>query len=384
MPAWLDPKYLRARSLPYWPYFGVILAHFLIVYAVARSVGLEHLFRLGIYTTPLALTVKLLASIAPVYLAIYTVWSRFVRKDRDTVPRILRFVRKHFFDGFKILAIAAPIIAWPMMLSAFTSFKSMIGIITPFGWDEIFANWDRWLHFGIDPWRMTHAVFGGVFPTLALAVLYNIWFFLKWIFMLFFICYFRDPVLRHQYLLSMILSWTVMGSAMAFLFSSAGPCFYHGVVDGHDIFLPLMDRLREIDQVAVDAGYSVRVYPLQIQQMLWDNYQAGSIHLGTGISAMPSIHVAVAVLMALGAWRIGPVIGAIMTLYAIAIQIGSVHFGWHYAIDGYVGALSAWGLWRFSGWTARRLLDRQTHMLETPQTGGAKLGGRYAHPAETA
>ncbi|MCZ6764391.1 MAG: PAP2 family protein, partial [Alphaproteobacteria bacterium] len=40
-------------------------------------------------------------------------------------------------------------------------------------------------------------------------------------------------------------------------------------------------------------------------------------------------------------------------IYAAAIMIGSVHLAWHYAIDGYLGALMAWGIWWLSGHLVR-------------------------------
>ncbi|HET9396791.1 MAG TPA: hypothetical protein VFO36_12100 [Nitrospiraceae bacterium] len=43
-----------------------------------------------------------------------------------------------------------------------------------------------------------------------------------------------------------------------------------------------------------------------------------------------------------------------MTLYAIAIMIGSVHLGWHYAIDGYAGAIGSILIWWMVGLCLRR------------------------------
>jgi hypothetical protein len=34
-----------------------------------------------------------------------------------------------------------------------------------------------------------------------------------------------------------------------------------------------------------------------------------------------------------------------MTLFAIVIFIGSIHLGWHYAIDGYASALATAAIW---------------------------------------
>ena len=41
------------------------------------------------------------------------------------------------------------------------------------------------------------------------------------------------------------------------------------------------------------------------------------------------------------------------TFFAL-ILVGSVHLGWHYAIDGYLGMLGAWIIWRAVGWWLKR------------------------------
>jgi membrane-associated phospholipid phosphatase len=66
------------------------------------------------------------------------------------------------------------------------------------------------------------------------------------------------------------------------------------------------------------------------------------------------MHVASSVLLALLGWRLGRTVGIVLTVFAVLIQIGSVHLGWHYAIDGYIGALGAWLIWSFCG----KLLQR--------------------------
>ena len=72
-----------------------------------------------------------------------------------------------------------------------------------------------------------------------------------------------------------------------------------------------------------------------------------------GIAAAPSLHIGVAVLQALMAWKISPLLGRILTVYAVIILIGSVHLGWHYAVDGYMAIIFAILIWLGVG----RLLD---------------------------
>ncbi len=69
---------------------------------------------------------------------------------------------------------------------------------------------------------------------------------------------------------------------------------------------------------------------------------------------MPSLHVAMVFLFALVGWRSGLVPGIVLTAYAVVIFIGSVHLGWHYAIDGYVGIAGTWLIWKFAGFVLGR------------------------------
>ena len=89
--------------------------------------------------------------------------------------------------------------------------------------------------------------------------------------------------------------------------------------------------------------------------MLWDAYGAGhGVRLGSGISAMPSMHVASSVLFFLLARRVGRAAGWAFGIFALLIFVGSVHLAWHYALDGYVGAAGALLLWRAVGWALSR------------------------------
>ena len=72
---------------------------------------------------------------------------------------------------------------------------------------------------------------------------------------------------------------------------------------------------------------------------------------------VPSLHVAVAAYLACVAldtrWWAIRLLGM---AYAFVILVASVVLGWHYAVDGYAGALGAWAIW----WAVGRWLARAT------------------------
>jgi membrane-associated phospholipid phosphatase len=102
------------------------------------------------------------------------------------------------------------------------------------------------------------------------------------------------------------------------------------------------------------ANEVVPVMALQVQDMLWQAYAGSSTDIGAGISAMPSLHVATAFSYVLLGFDVRRWLGILFAGFAAFIMIGSVHLGWHYAIDGYVGILCTVLIWFAVGW----LLDR--------------------------
>ncbi len=276
-------------------------------------------------------------------LAVGQLIAKVLRRPEEILGFILIFIGMEFF------------------ISAFTSLKSMIPILHPFDMDESFAAMDRWLHFGIDPWRLTHALnevslAASAMLTGVLTFLYALWFFLFWTVLLFFMIRPDTGRLRQQYLISYFLCWVIIGGVFAILLSSAGPVYYNHLVAGTDPFVPLMEVLTDQNEWLTERGGWLRVWPLEIQDKLWETYSNSETTLGSGISAMPSMHVAIAVLMALGVSRLNRKLGFVFWIFALLIQIGSVHLAWHYAIDGYLAAILTVIIWKIAGRLTAKLM----------------------------
>lgn len=243
--------------------------------------------------------------------------------------------------------LASGAIAVPLMTIVILSFghmKALIPIIQPFAWDQTFIALDRALHFGVDPWRIAHAVAGHPFVLTVVTGAYNFWMFLMY-FSLIFACFSTvKRAERMQYLVAFILAWAIGGNLIATIFSSAGPAYVERLGLG-DHFAPLMALLH-------DHAATQSLTALETQDLLWSFYTA-PVSM-SGISAFPSMHVASTTLMALYARSYNRRLGRVIAAFAGLIMLGSVLLAWHYAVDGYAGALVAVSSW----WIAGRLVRR--------------------------
>ena len=251
-----------------------------------------------------------------------------------------------------LLGRGALIGAWLVLMTMFTPFKVMISHLRGFPHDAAFAQADRLLFLGTDPWRATHALIGPA-GTMALQMAYNLWFILMWLSILYLVVRAEKLRLRAQYAIAFVLTWIVVGSLAAFLFASAGPCFVERAF-GDPQFVPLMRELALTDARLKAIHPVLGIHSLGLQDMLWNAYAADRQIFGGGISAMPSMHVALAVLMACAGWRLSRKTGWWLSGFALAIWIGSIHLGWHYAVDGLVALPMTIAIWRASGRLAER------------------------------
>lgn len=327
-------KSLRLQA----PAVAVVALFVLSAFIVERVLERPDFLRLGFVSPTLMLGV---ATYVPLLVIFHATRSVVVEGRSVLDPLTWKTFRTRYFSlealipTLLLLGLIAP------LSSTFVAYKALIPEINPFAWDTAFMDLDAWVHGGRHPWTILLPAFGSPgmidfldavyitwFPALVLTMVWQAW-------------SGRDP-LRAQFFLTYVLSWILLGLLMAVVFSSAGPCYYRAVVGAPSTYDALMAHLGGVDGMKP-------LLALEIQDHLWGAYVGENDSRYQGISAMPSMHLAMAMLMVLVYFRASRVAGIAATVFACLILLGSVMLGWHYAVDGYVGAAMVVPVWWASG-----------------------------------
>lgn len=233
--------------------------------------------------------------------------------------------------------------AFALTVGSFTVYKTLVIRAGGFHLDATFAALDRFLLGGTDAWVLTHGLLPQVEFTRWIDYIYHP------IFMPMMIGYFAcigmraRPALRYTYMSAFLLGYLLVGMIAADLLDSAGPVFDGLLYGDGSTFGALQTLLRGQS----DAG--AELYAIRAQDYLLFAYHEGIVKVGSGISAMPSMHIVLAALWAFVAWHMSRILGVALTAYVLLIWVGSVHLGWHYFSDGLVSLIMIMAIWWVAG-----------------------------------
>ena len=159
-------------------------------------------------------------------------------------------------------------------------------------------------------------------------------------------CLTANRDLRRRFFIGYLFAWAVLGGLIAWMFISAGPAYFAEVTGDLQRFAPAVEAIR---QHPGTVGMGVA----EVQAYLWSLHVGQSGGFGMGISAFPSLHLAMVTLCALTWWEASRCAGVLAWIIVAITLFTSVAFGWHYAVDGYfsIGVMSLFhhGLRQFVG-----------------------------------
>lgn len=306
--------------------------------------------------------------IPPVFALIFLtrIFPRF-KEGFTGLGIVCREVRENHFSLEAIANLMLILVVVPIFLLSFHTFKIAIPALHPFSWDEPLMKLDFAVHLGHHPWLLVQPFLG--YPEITRVINYiyhHVWGGVLFT-MVFWMAWSPRRHLRKQFFLSFLITWIGLGTVLAVVFSSAGPCYFDKISDLENPYAPLMSYLSSIpDLPAIHA-----------QKMLWEIHAHKMPVYFTGISAMPSMHVAAAVLCALVGWHLNWAVGLTLGLFAGLIQLGTIHLGWHYAVDGYLSALLTWLIWRGTSRIVNRKVSENGNEASRDRGGvcGSRTGG---------
>jgi len=271
-----------------------------------------------------------------IFIVSYFLIRLMMRRVESPLRELYRNIVEH---SGSYAAIATGIVLAGLDMNFFMWIKPEVTALSPFWADELLANIDHAI-FRTDPWRF----FSGIDLTSHAWAYSFFWAVgimgtLLWLF-------FQPPSReRSTTLLNYFVLWSLFGPIGQLLGSSAGPIFYERVGLG-DRFAPLSANIPAITNLLSDY--------------LWKLYQTNELGIAAGISAMPSVHIATVTWVALSFGVLKSKLTPIAIIFAIYIWAMSVALGWHYAIDGVVGAAGALGCHA----ACRQYLTVQAHRSE--------------------
>ena len=315
----------------------LIPAAILVVLQYASALSLSYAIGFG-ERPPISnymLIAFVLSAVGGLAIGLRWLWSLWRANEQNPTQRLMRET--------DYAAVAAYVIGFQLValqMGALTWLKHMLPLVVPYWADPALAQLDR-TFLGVDAWRIVPESL--IRP---LDVAYANWGPVKTVVLLLMLSL-PPSGMKSRAMLAFFLTVGLLGVSGQYLLSSAGPIFYAQLGFG-DQYVPMLARLDEHAPIARAAS-----------SYLWQAYIANDATIGSGISAMPSMHVAMTTWATLALAAAWPRTRLPMWSFAVVVFVGSFALGWHYVSDGVAGALGAILCWKLAAvylecWTTHK------------------------------
>jgi hypothetical protein len=324
---------------------AIVAVHLLVGLAMPSLLGRPLHFQLGL--AKVAGVIWLIGFWTVLTAALVGFVAAAIRGRGRPMAAALRWLREDFFCAGRIWGGIIVFAMLPVFGWTFGYLQALMPLLHSLDWDATFASWDSALHLGRPPWEWLQPVLGVPVVTSMLSLIYALWFFVLYAVNAWQAFARRDPVRRMQYLLCTTLIWVLLGNIGCTLLASGGPIYYGRLTGLPDPFIPLF---RYLDAA---SGQWLN-FSRRIQEAMWDLYvvNGNDGKIAGAVAAMPSLHVASACGFYLVARATSRWLGGAFLTFLVLMLLGSIHLGWHYAIDGYAGIAGAVLIW----WACGRLV----------------------------
>lgn len=345
-------KNLREQLLVHKLSLGLTAFSFLLsIFLLLSVLGLQ-----GLSVVPLVLfgVSFSLALIVCLTKGLQYFFLMLARYKPDSPIRFMATQTKLFFQSgrpfYSFLAIA---LLFTFFAAGFSINKAMIPRLHPFSWDPFFTQWDYKLHFSAYPHEYFVWLSSNPFFLMMIDIAYQTWFYLYYLSIFYASYLFYNRPETKVYFLANCLTWFFGGNILALIFSSAGP-IYAEYLAPNPLYEEQLQLLRSSQGLLPNMALIVR-------EKLWTSLQVNGL---SSISAFPSMHVGSTVLMTIASFYTGSKkVFSFMLFYAFLIFTGSIVLTWHYAVDGYAGALIAGSCWLLA---KKLLLPQKERAPEEP------------------
>ncbi|MFL6733201.1 MAG: phosphatase PAP2 family protein [Sphingomicrobium sp.] len=240
------------------------------------------------------------------------------------VQRPLAALRQYVIQNRKRLILLVPgMFLAGLNMVVFMWVKQLLNYLVPFWADPYLAAVDHLIFFA-DPWRFLTPL-----DTFGFALFYHRGWFALIIIALLRVLWSAPSDEKTALMLTYFLLWSIFGPIVHTLLPAAGPVFYAHLGYG--------DRFASLGMTAETQ---------KLADYVWGVYKGGVFGPAAGISAMPSLHIATSAWAVIAMHRFARRWLAVVAALSTLIFVLSVALGWHYGVDGIVGAAGAYFIWR--------------------------------------